>query len=126
MTTAMLSQTQRDVQALARDFAREEIAPHAERWNADKHVPVDVLIRLGELGLLGVIVPEEHEGAGLDYTSLCLVVEEIARADAGTLGRGGRAERAGRDPAPAGRDARRSRSAGCPTWPPAAASWPTP
>jgi len=83
-TTALLTETQREVQALAREFARDEIAPHAAEWNARHHVPVDVLIRMGELGLLGVVVPEEYEGAGLDYTSLCLVVEEIARADAGT------------------------------------------
>ncbi len=84
MTTTLLTDTQREVQALAREFAREEIAPHAADWNRRHHVPVDVLLRMGELGLLGILAPEEHEGAGLDYTSLCLVVEEIARADAGT------------------------------------------
>ena len=83
-TAALLTESQREVQALAREFAREEIAPHAAEWNAAHHVPVDVLIRMGELGLLGVIVPEEYEGSGLDYTSLCLVIEEVARADAGT------------------------------------------
>jgi alkylation response protein AidB-like acyl-CoA dehydrogenase len=84
VTIAELTDTQREVQALARDFAREEIAPKAAEWNRAHHVPVDVLLRMGELGLLGVIVPEDLEGAGLDYTSLCLVMEEIARADAGT------------------------------------------
>jgi alkylation response protein AidB-like acyl-CoA dehydrogenase len=79
-----LSDTQREVQALAREFAREEIAPHAAEWNAKHHVPVDVLLRMGELGLLGIIVPEDLEGAGLDYVSLCLVIEAIAQADAGT------------------------------------------
>ena len=84
MTTTLLTDTQREVQALAREFAREEIAPHAADWNRRHHVPVDVLLRMGELGLLGILAPEEHEGAGLDYASLCLVVEEIAQADAGT------------------------------------------
>jgi len=84
MITVELTEAQREVQALAREFAQAEIAPHAADWNARHHVPVETLIRMGELGLLGVIVPEDLEGAGLDYTSLCLVVEEVARADAGT------------------------------------------
>lgn len=79
-----LTDDHRDVQALAREFAANEIAPRAAEWNAAKHVPVDLLRRLGELGLLTPSVPEEFGGPGLDATSLCLVVEEIARADAGT------------------------------------------
>jgi acyl-CoA dehydrogenase len=82
--TELLTETQRDVQALAREFARGEIAPHASEWNARHHVPLDVIRRMGDLGLLGVMVPEEYGGAGLDATSLALVVEEVARADAGT------------------------------------------
>ena len=82
--TELLSDTHREVQALARDFAQAEIAPHASEWNATHHVPVDVIRRMGELGLLGVIVPEDLGGAGLDATALALVVEQIARADAGT------------------------------------------
>ncbi len=82
--TDLLSDTHRDVQALARDFAQAEIAPHAAEWNASHHVPVDVLRRMGEIGLLGVIVPEDLGGAGLDATALALVIEQIARADAGT------------------------------------------
>jgi alkylation response protein AidB-like acyl-CoA dehydrogenase len=84
VTTTLLSETHREVQALAREFAQREIAPNAAAWNADHHVPVEVLRRMGEIGLLAVTVPEELGGAGLDATSLCLVVEEIARADAGT------------------------------------------
>jgi acyl-CoA dehydrogenase len=86
MTTASLDldATHREIQGLAREFARGEIAPHAAEWNASHHVPVDVLRRMGELGFLGVIIPEEYGGAGLDYTCLALVIEEIAAADAGT------------------------------------------
>ena len=80
----LLVDTHREVQALAREFAQQEIAPHAAEWNASKHVPVEVLRRMGDLGLLGVMVPEEYGGAGLDALSLAIVVEEIARADAGT------------------------------------------
>ena len=84
MSATLLTETHRAVQTLAREFAQAEIAPHAAAWNATHTVPVDVLRKMGELGLLAVIVPEEFGGAGLDATSLALVVEEIARADAGT------------------------------------------
>ena len=87
MTTASpaaLDDMHRQVQALAREFAEGEVAPHAERWNAEHHVPVEIVRPLAETGLLGVIIPEEHGGPGMDATSLCLVVEELARVDAGT------------------------------------------
>ena len=82
--TVILSEAHRDVRALAREFAANEIAPRAAEWNAAKHVPIDVIRRMGSLGLLAPTIPEQYGGAGLDATSLCLVVEEIARADAGT------------------------------------------
>ena len=110
MTTTLLTDTQREVQALAREFAREEIAPHAADWNRRHHVPVDVLLRMGELGLLGILAPEEHEGAGLDYTSLCLVVEEIARGRRRHLDGDRRAERPGGLAAPARRHAGAARA----------------
>ena len=61
--TELLTDTHREVQALAREFAQAEIAPHAAEWNASHHVPVDVIRRMGELGLLGVIIPEDLGGA---------------------------------------------------------------
>ncbi|WP_217923371.1 acyl-CoA dehydrogenase family protein [Miltoncostaea oceani] len=79
-----LDPTQREIQSLVRDFARGEIAPHCDAWNRDHHVPVEVLRAMGELGMLGAIIPEEYGGAGLDYTSLALIIEEIAAVDAGT------------------------------------------
>ena len=78
-----LTDTHLEARALAREFAAGEIAPHAADWNARKHVPVDVMRRMGELGLLAPTIPEQYGGPGLDATSLCLIVEEIARADAG-------------------------------------------
>ena len=81
MTT--LTETHRDIQALAREFAANEIAPNAARWNEDHHIPVDVIRRMGEVGFLGIIVPEQYGGAGLDAVALALVMEEIAAADAG-------------------------------------------
>lgn len=78
-----LTDAQRDVQALAREFAAAQIAPHAAEWNSRHEVPVGVLKQLGEIGLMGITIPEEHGGAGLDHTSLCLAMEEIAAADTG-------------------------------------------
>ena len=78
-----LTDTHRDIQALAREFAANEIAPYAARWNEDHHTPVDVIRRMGAVGFLGIIVPEQYGGAGLDAMALALVMEEIAAADAG-------------------------------------------
>jgi short-chain 2-methylacyl-CoA dehydrogenase len=66
-----------------RDFADKEIAPHAAQWDRDHHFPVDVVQRMGELGLFGLTSPEEYGGAGEDgdFTSLCVAIEEIGRAD---------------------------------------------
>lgn len=83
MSITELDAQHREVQALARDFARNEIAPNSARWNAEHHVPVEVLLKMAELGLLGLVVPEAYGGAGLDHTTVCLVMEEIAAADAG-------------------------------------------
>jgi len=78
-----LTAEQREIQALARDFARDEIEPHAAAWDRAHGFPRELLARLGELGLLGVCVPEEHGGAGADFLSYILVLEELSRADAG-------------------------------------------
>jgi alkylation response protein AidB-like acyl-CoA dehydrogenase len=71
------------VRDLARRFAEERVAPHAARWDREHAFPADVLAELGELGLMGVCVPEEHGGAGADFLSYVLVLEELSRADAG-------------------------------------------
>jgi alkylation response protein AidB-like acyl-CoA dehydrogenase len=78
-----LSDDQREIQALARDFAKEQIDPDAGEWDRAHAFPRDLLTRLGELGLLGVCVPEEYGGAGADFLSYILVLEELSRADAG-------------------------------------------
>jgi alkylation response protein AidB-like acyl-CoA dehydrogenase len=74
---------QREIQAVAREFARAEIAPHAADWDRAHAFPQELLARLGELGLLGVCVPEAYGGAGADFLSYVLVLEELSRADAG-------------------------------------------
>lgn len=66
-----------------RDFAEAEIAPHAAQWDRDHHFPVEVVHKMGELGLMGLTAPEEFGGAGEhgDFTSLCVAIEEIGRVD---------------------------------------------
>jgi alkylation response protein AidB-like acyl-CoA dehydrogenase len=78
-----LNAEQREIQAVARDFAAAEIEPHAAEWDRAHGFPRELLGALGELGLLGVCVPEEHGGAGADFLSYILVLEELSRADAG-------------------------------------------
>jgi alkylation response protein AidB-like acyl-CoA dehydrogenase len=78
-----LSQDQREIQSLTRDFAREQIEPNATQWDRDHHFPRELFGKLAELGLMGVCVPEEYGGAGADFLSYILVLEELSRADAG-------------------------------------------
>jgi alkylation response protein AidB-like acyl-CoA dehydrogenase len=78
-----LTQDQKEIQALTRDFATAEIEPHAGQWDRDHHFPRDLFGKLAELGLMGACVPEEYGGAGVDFLSYILVLEELSRADAG-------------------------------------------
>ncbi len=78
-----LTPEQREIQALARDVAEAEIVPHAAEWDREHRFPREVVARLAELGLMGVCVPEELGGAGADFLSYVLVLEELSRADAG-------------------------------------------
>jgi alkylation response protein AidB-like acyl-CoA dehydrogenase len=78
-----LGAEQRQIQSLAREFAEGEIEPHASRWDREHEFPKEVFDRLSELGLMGVCVPEEYGGAGADFLSYILVLEELSRADAG-------------------------------------------
>jgi butyryl-CoA dehydrogenase len=76
-----LSEDHESFRKVVRDFAEAEIAPHVAAWDADAVFPVDLIARMGELGLFGLIVPEEYGGAGGDLTSLCVAIEEIGRVD---------------------------------------------
>jgi butyryl-CoA dehydrogenase len=83
MSVHELTDEQREIRELARRFADEEIAPKAAQWDREHTFPREVFAQLGELGLMGVCVPEEHGGAGADFLSYVLVLEELSRADGG-------------------------------------------
>jgi alkylation response protein AidB-like acyl-CoA dehydrogenase len=78
-----LTVDQRAIQGLARELAEAEIVPHASEWDRDHRFPDELIPKLAELGLMGVCVPEEYGGAGADFLSYILVLEELSRADAG-------------------------------------------
>ena len=77
----LLSEEQRMVRDTAREFARRELAPHSAEWDRTATFPRAAVKGLGELGLLGVTVPPEWGGAGLDYVSYALALEEVAAGD---------------------------------------------
>src|SRR5215470_19116040 len=77
-----LSDEQRAIRDLAREVAEAEIVPNAARWDRDHHFPRELFRKLGEVGLMGVCVPEELGGAGADFVAYVLVLEELSRADA--------------------------------------------
>jgi len=78
-----LTDDQREIQALAREFADAEIQPHAAEWDREHRFPRELYGKLAELGLMGTCVPEEYGGAGADFLSYILVLEELSKADAG-------------------------------------------
>ena len=80
----VLSEQHEMIRDALRSFAQERLAPNAARWDKEHHFPKDELKGLAALGAFGVAVPEELGGAGLDYLSLSLVLEEIAAGDGGT------------------------------------------
>ena len=80
----MLNDEQRLIRDTMRDFARERLAPNAARWDREHHFPREELAALGELGALGMVVPEAWGGAGTDYVSLAVALEEIAAGDGAT------------------------------------------
>jgi short/branched chain acyl-CoA dehydrogenase len=71
----------RALRAMVRDFADKRIAPNAEEWDQFHHFPIDVVHEMGDLGLFGITADERWGGAGGDFTSLCIAIEEIARVD---------------------------------------------
>ena len=76
-----LSKEHEDFRAVVRDFAEAEVAPHIATWDREEHFPVDLIPKMGDLGLFGLVVPEEFGGADGDFTSLCVAIEELGRVD---------------------------------------------
>ena len=76
-----LSQSQRMVQEMARKFAEKEIKPHVMKYDESQEFPAEIFRKMAELGLLGIVVPEQLGGAGLSYLDLVLILEELAKVD---------------------------------------------
>ncbi len=79
-----LTDEQRAIQSLAREFAQEEVKPRAEEMDREERFPYELVAKMAELGFMGLPFPEEYGGAGADTVSYALAVMEIARADAST------------------------------------------
>src|SRR5512146_2650383 len=77
-----LSDEQREIQRVAREFAVNEIAPHSARWDRDAYFDPSLVGKLGALGFLGMLTPEAYDGLGLDTLTYLVALEEIARVDA--------------------------------------------
>jgi alkylation response protein AidB-like acyl-CoA dehydrogenase len=80
----LLSPEQQQIRDTLREFARDELAPNAAAWDRDHTFPREALRALGALGVLGIVVPDTWGGAGLDYVSLAVALEEIAAGDGAT------------------------------------------
>ena len=77
-----LTEEQREIQRTAREFAAAEIAPHVAQWDEDAYFEPTLPRKFGELGFLGMLLPEEYDGLGLDTLSYLVALEEIAAVDA--------------------------------------------
>ena len=73
------------IEHMVRDFAEKEIRPNVMKWDESQHFPVDLFKKMGELGMMGVFVPEEYNGAGLGYFEYVTIVKEVARV-CGSIG----------------------------------------
>ncbi|HJP94783.1 MAG TPA: acyl-CoA dehydrogenase family protein [Pyrinomonadaceae bacterium] len=80
-----LSEEQQQIKMSVREFAESEIAPHVMEWDESQHFPIELKPKLAELGLLGVIFPEEYGGAGMGYVEYATIIEELSRVD-GSVG----------------------------------------
>ena len=79
------SEITQQVGQTARDFAQQNIRPHVMEWDESQEFPVHIFKQLGQLGMMGVLVPEQYGGAGLSYFEYKTIIEEIAKVD-GSIG----------------------------------------
>src|SRR5437773_4502782 len=80
-----LSEEQQQMKMSVREFAEAEIAPHVMEWDEAQHFPVELMPKLAELGLMGILFPEEYGGADLGYVEYATAIEELSRVD-GSVG----------------------------------------
>ena len=80
-----LTEEQLQMKMSVREFAESEIAPHVMEWDESQHFPIELLPKFGELGLTGILFPEEYGGAGLGYVEYATAIEELSRVD-GSVG----------------------------------------
>ena len=80
-----LSEEQNQIKMSVREFAESEIAPHVMEWDEAQHFPIELKPKLADLGLLGVLFPEEYGGAGMGYVEYATIIEELSRVD-GSVG----------------------------------------
>ncbi len=76
-----LTDEQKQLQKSIREFAEEEIRPHVMEWDEASHFPMELIPKLAEMGLMGIIFPEEYGGAGMGYVEYAIIIEELARVD---------------------------------------------
>ncbi len=76
-----LTDEQEQIRQMVREFAETEIKPHVMEWDEAQHFPIEIMKKLGELGMLGAIFPEEYGGAGLSYIDYVNIIEELAVVD---------------------------------------------
>jgi len=80
-----LTEEQQQIKSSVREFAEAEIAPHVLEWDETQHFPIELKPKLAELGLMGVLFPEEYGGAGMGYVEYATIIEELSRVD-GSVG----------------------------------------
>src|SRR5215472_1059454 len=80
-----LGEEQKQIKQSVREFAEAEIAPHVMEWDESQHFPIELKPKLAELGLMGVLFPEQYGGAGLGYVEYATIIEELSRVD-GSVG----------------------------------------
>jgi short-chain 2-methylacyl-CoA dehydrogenase len=76
-----LSADHEQFRKVVREFAESEIAPRVAAWDREHYFPTELVVKMGDLGLFGLVVPEEYGGSGADFTSLCVAIEELGRVD---------------------------------------------
>src|SRR4029078_4498191 len=80
-----LNEEQQQIKMSVREFAEAEISPHVMEWDESQHFPIELKPKLAELGLMGVIFPENYGGAGMGYVEYATIIEELSRVD-GSVG----------------------------------------